>query len=541
MHTFFRLSLLHHHTQYFQATPKMPESDRENDSRDRHMEHKSSRDSKSRSDHDKHSSSRSSRSSRSHSDRSDRHRSDRSERSDRSRSDRHRSSRSSRDRSRSRESRRSDRSRRDRRDRSRDGERRRRDRSRESRKSRDEKPKLAASGQWVVDESDEESRDVKEGSTPHVTTRNDDINTLNQQIAGDLRKKLLEKKSDHVTAESEDEETETAESAGKSVTLSAMDTQMMHTKAPSNPEDMTIAEMLAEERRLSHMGNASSRAAETISRDKGFSTDESYADDNSSRLASMVSKKQIDLKNMAVSQVQKMTKVLDNCALCAEDRAPKTSVISTGTRVYLSISATPELASFSCAIVPIAHHKNTLSCDSDEWEEIRNFQKCLAVMFHSLKKGVCFYENAARPWEYPHAHIVCVPVPLELTNDINPFFQEAFLTSDTEWSQHRKVITTSGKGKLGFQTSIAKEAPYVHVWTTIDGGLGHIVEDEKMWPSGDRFCREVLAGLLRCPPELAKRRVEWVEDKEKRARFVEKWSAYDWTRQLSGERSEPET
>ncbi|CAG81295.1 YALI0D21186p [Yarrowia lipolytica CLIB122] len=478
----------------------------------------------------RHSSSRSHR--RHRSERSDRpERSERSERSDRHRSSRSsRSSRSNRDRSRSRESRRSDRRRH--RDRSSDGDLRRE----QSHGSRSHEPRP---GKWVIDESDEEDEiggHVADTKGSVVLTRSDEINSLNKQIADDLRAKLqgktpsTSKKEEDDSAE-EDDDTEPGKKP-EPVVLSAMDTQMMGPAVPPKPEDMTIAEMVAEERRLSHMGNASSRAAETISRDKGFSVDNDYADDNSSRLASLVSKKQIDLKNMAISQVQKMTKILDTCDLCAEDRAPNTSVISTGTRVHLSIAPKPELAAYSAVIVPIAHHKNTLECDSDEWEEIRNFQKCLAVMYMSMGLGVCFYENAARPWLFPHAHIVCIPVPLDLTNDISPFFQEAFLTSDTEWSQHRKVIQTGGKGKLGFQTSIAKEAPYVHVWLTIDGGVGHIVEDANKWPKDDRFAREVISGLLRCPVELAKRTVTWGEDKEMRAKFVTKWDKYDWTKQL---------
>lgn len=558
----------------------MDESARLDGSRDSEGATRRSRDEKSISDNrvdsrtdrheDQHEDRHTSRHSRSHR----RHRSERSDRSERpersgrsDRSDRHRSSRSSRsnrDRSRSRESRR--RRHRDR-ERSRDGGRPGRERSRDgvresSRRDRErgvesrESKQESSGGKWVIEESDEEGDGGADkgvghvtgghgkGSMGHVTgdpvttgpvtpaTRSDEINSLNKQIADDLRAKLQGKTKENVSDDSDDDNDAPAESGKPPVVLSALDTQMMGPTVSSNPENMTIAEMVAEERRLNHVGNASSRAAETISRDKGFSVDNDYADDNSSRLASLVSKKQIDLKNMAISQVQKMTKILDTCDLCAEDRAPNTSVISTGTRVYLSIAPRPELAAYSAVIVPIAHHKNTLECDSDEWEEIRNFQKCLAVMYMSMGLGVCFYENAARPWLFPHAHVVCVPIPLDLTNDISPFFQEAFLTSDTEWSQHRKVIQTGGKGKLGFQTSIAKEAPYVHVWLTIDGGVGHIVEDANKWPKDDRFAREVLAGLLRCPVELAKRTVTWGEDAEKRGKFVKKWDKYDWTKQL---------
>lgn len=384
-----------------------------------------------------------------------------------------------------------------------------------------------SSGQWVVvPDSDSE----------------DDIDALNKKRADDLRAKLRAGKTEQKTlsetpVEKEQEEGDINDHKDRkqnSVVLSAMDTQMMGpTASKSNPEDMTIAEMVAEERRLNHMGNSSALAAETIARDKGFSADNDYAEDNSSRLATMVKKKQLDLKNMAISQVQRMGKVLDECQLCAEDRSPDTDVIATGTRVYLTLGPSPELAPYSAVIVPIAHYKNTLGCETDEWEEIRNFQKCLAMMYMSMNMGVVFYENSARPWRLGHACIYCVPVPLHLVDDVAPFFQEAFLTSDTEWSQHRKVINTQGKGKLGFQASIAKEAPYVHVWLTIDGGLGHIVEDAGNWPEEDRFSREVIGGLLRVGPEVVKKKVTWGKDATRRAKFMLKWQKYDWTEQLN--------
>lgn len=312
-------------------------------------------------------------------------------------------------------------------------------------------------------------------------------------------------------------------------------------------EDMTIDDMVREERRTrGQAGGEGVRLAERIAKDAKFDDDLEYLDENAEKLAKRVHKSEINLKNMAVNEYQKMNKVLDTCPLCHhEDRQPPQDlpiapILALGTRVYLTLATEPELkgAEGGAVVVPISHRTNLLECDDDEWEEIRNFMKSLTRLYHEQGREVLFYENAAAPHRRLHAALVAVPIPWDLGDTAPAFFREAVLATEEEWSQHKKLIDTGkkareGAGKLAFRRSIAKEMPYFHVWFTIDGGLGHIVEDSSRWPKGDLFAREIIGGMMDCEPDNIKKQGRWSRGDPRAEAFKKRWRKFDWTRALT--------
>ncbi|KAL8997805.1 MAG: hypothetical protein Q9188_006234 [Gyalolechia gomerana] len=308
-------------------------------------------------------------------------------------------------------------------------------------------------------------------------------------------------------------------------------------------EDMSIEDMVREERRTrNQLGGDGQRFAERIAKDAKFDNDLEYMDENATKLAKRVPKSDINLKNTAISDFQKMNRVLDNCALCHHEDSntpPIAPVVSLATRVYLTLPTEPEISEGSASIIPIQHRGNLLECDDDEWEEIRNFMKSLTRMYHDQGRDVVFYENAAAPQRKKHAGMEVVPLPYSLGETAPAFFREAILTSDEEWTQHKKLIDTlakakQGLGKLAFRRTLAKEMPYFHVWFEIDGGLGHIVEDANRWPKGDLFAREIIGGMLNRPPDIIKRQGRWHPGDDHRLEsFRKRWRKFDWTRVLT--------
>ncbi|PTB68132.1 hypothetical protein BBK36DRAFT_49644 [Trichoderma citrinoviride] len=306
--------------------------------------------------------------------------------------------------------------------------------------------------------------------------------------------------------------------------------------------DMTIEQMLQEERRTKgQAGGEGLRLAERIAKDAKFDDDLEYMDENAEKLAKRVHKSEVNLKNMAVSEFQKMNRILENCPLChKEDKGlpPIAPVVSLATRVFLTLPTEPEISEGGAVIVPIAHRNNLLECDDDEWEEIRNFMKSLTRMYHDQGREVVFYENAAAPQRHMHAAMMAVPIPYDQGAMAPAFFKEAFLSSDEEWSQHRKIIDTGAKAKEGmgrsaFRRSIAKEMPYFHVWFTLDGGLGHIVENADRWPKGDLFAREVLGGIVDADAHIIKKQGRWAKVDPRVDGFKKEWRKFDWTRVLA--------
>jgi Protein similar to CwfJ C-terminus 2/Protein similar to CwfJ C-terminus 1 len=344
------------------------------------------------------------------------------------------------------------------------------------------------------------------------------------------------------------------------ITLSAMDNRML-SSAPRNEvkavsgkraeergnveenEDMTIEDMLREERRTrGQVGGEGQRFAERIAKDAKFDNDLEYMDENAIKLAKRVHKSEINLRNTAIGEFQKVNKILDNCPLCHREDTntpPVAPVVSLATRTYLSLPTEPELSSFGAIIVPTQHRTNLLECDNDEWEEIRNFMKSLTRFYHDQGRDVIFYENAAFPNRKPHAAMNVVPLPYSLGETAPAFFKEAFLASEDEWSQHKKIIDTlakskQGLGKLAFQRSLVKEMPYFHVWFELDGGLGHVVEDAIRWPKGDLFAREIIGGMLDLEPDVIRRQGRWHKGYDTRMEeFKRKWRKFDWTRLLT--------
>lgn len=266
-----------------------------------------------------------------------------------------------------------------------------------------------------------------------------------------------------------------------------------------------------------------------------------YMDDNASKLAKRVHRSEIDIRNTTINEFQKMNRILDNCPLCHHEDTntpPVAPVVSLATRVYMTLPTEPELNDGCATIVPIQHRTNLLECDDDEWEEIRNFMKSLTRMYHEQGRDVIFYENAAQPHRKRHAAMEVVPLPYSLGETSPAFFKEAILSADSEWTQHQKLIDTAAKARQGlgrsaFRRTLVKEMPYFHVWFELDGGLGHVVEDENRWPKGDLFAREVIGGMLDVGPEVIKRQGRWHRGGDRRVEgFQKRWRKFDWTRVL---------
>ncbi|KAK2755958.1 hypothetical protein FQN54_005755 [Arachnomyces sp. PD_36] len=309
-------------------------------------------------------------------------------------------------------------------------------------------------------------------------------------------------------------------------------------------EDMTVEDMVQEERRNRGQAGEGQRFAERIAKDAKFDNDLEYMDDNAAKLAKRVQKSELNIKNTAINEFQKMNKILDNCPLCHHEDSgtpPVAPVVSLATRVYLTLPTEPELSEGSATLVPIQHRSNLVECDDDEWEEIRNFMKSLTRMYHDQGRDVIFYENAAQPHRKRHATMEVVPLPYSLGETSPAFFKEAILAADEEWTQHKKLIDTlsksrQGMGKLAFRRMIVKEMPYFHVWFELDGGLGHVVEDANRWPRGDLFAREVIGGMLDLDPSVVKKQGKWTRGVDRRVEgFRKRWKKFDWTRILTEE------
>ena len=310
-------------------------------------------------------------------------------------------------------------------------------------------------------------------------------------------------------------------------------------------EDMSIEDMVRNEKRTrGAMGGEGRNFAERIAKDSKFKNDLDYMDDNATNLSKKVVKSEVNLRNTTIGDFQKTQKALASCPLCYHEdstppQPPTAPVISLANRTYLTLQTEPELAKYGAVIVPLQHRLNLLECDDDEWEEIRNFMKSLTRFYAAQDKSVIFYENAAfAASRRGHAALVAVPLPHHLADNAPAYFKEAILAADEQWSQHKPVIDTQalvqkpGYGKQAFRKALAKEMPYFHVWFSLDGGMGHVVEDERRWPKGDLFAREIIGGMLDRGPETIKKQGRWERRDRRLESFRKRWDDHDWTKML---------
>ncbi|KAK2972952.1 hypothetical protein RJ640_022009 [Escallonia rubra] len=183
--------------------------------------------------------------------------------------------------------------------------------------------------------------------------------------------------------------------------------------------------------------------------------------------------------------------------------------------------------------LPKQHESATRAIDNNVWDELRNFKKCLIMMFAKQEKDVVFLETVmGLAQQRRHCLVECIPLPQDIAKAAPLYFKKAIDEAEDEWSQHnaKKLIDTSEKGLRG---SIPKDFPYFHVEFGLKKGFVHVIDDEKTFKSN--FGLNVIRGMLRLPVEDMHRRRQNESTETQRqavASFARDWEPFDWTKQL---------
>ncbi|XP_058769478.1 uncharacterized protein LOC131643305 [Vicia villosa] len=224
----------------------------------------------------------------------------------------------------------------------------------------------------------------------------------------------------------------------------------------------------------------------------------------------------------------------ERCLFCLENpKRPMHLVVSIANFTYLMLPQLQPLVPGHCCILPIHHESATRTVDDNVWEEIRNFKKCLIMMFAKQDKEVVFLETVmGLAQQRRHCKIECIPLPKDIAKDAPLYFKKAIDEAEDEWSQHnaKKLIDTSQKG---LRNSIPKDFPYFHVEFGLNKGFVHVIDDEKDFKNN--LGLNVLRGMLHLPEEDMYRRQRYAAldvQKQAVANFSKEWKEFDWTTQL---------
>ncbi|CAL5337508.1 unnamed protein product [Camellia sinensis] len=188
------------------------------------------------------------------------------------------------------------------------------------------------------------------------------------------------------------------------------------------------------------------------------------------------------------------------CQFCFENPSrPRHLVVAIANFTYLSLPHWQSIVPGHCCILTSQHESATRAVDNNVWDEIRNFKKCLIMMFAKQGKDVAFLETVmGLAQQRHHCMVECIPLPQDIAKQAPLYFKKAIDEAEDEWSLHnsKKLIDTSEKGLRG---SIPKDFPYFHVEFGLNKGFVHVMDDEKQFKSN--FGLNVIRGMLRLPEE----------------------------------------
>ncbi|TFK74757.1 hypothetical protein BDN72DRAFT_759018 [Pluteus cervinus] len=321
----------------------------------------------------------------------------------------------------------------------------------------------------------------------------------------------------------------------------------------ADDDEMTLGELLRQEKfgaGMADQKNLDAQFARAIMGDGKFQNDLDYIDDNAEKLGRQKMRSDAMKRQFAIHDYKKTQQVLSNCHFCygEDDSLPKAPVIAMGTRAYLSCTTNEELVKGHCLIVPIQHHLSMLEADDDVWDEVRNFMKSLMKMFAEEDKGVVFYETVLSLKWQKHTCIECVPLPWEHFDVIPGYFKESILTSEMEWSQHKKLIDFSARPG-GFRRAMVPNLPYFMIQFDYKGekGYGHVIEgtggdgpeDEGGVDDGEKgggefprwFAGEIIGNVLEIEARRWRRprKIDFAKNRDRVSQFKKKYAKFDWT------------
>jgi hypothetical protein len=64
--------------------------------------------------------------------------------------------------------------------------------------------------------------------------------------------------------------------------------------------------------------------------------------------------------------------------------------------------------------------------EDEEYEQIRNYMKCLVAMYDQKDYGVSFFENHVKIGSSSHCVIECVATPREINEELPLYFRKVY-------------------------------------------------------------------------------------------------------------------
>ena len=327
--------------------------------------------------------------------------------------------------------------------------------------------------------------------------------------------------------------------------------------ASAASRDMTIADMVAEEKRERQAGGSSNmdetfarNVARIGSRYKGSEFDQgnqpgasmgadevdysgieggadmSMFQDPSARLTDAARAQRERARQVA--QHDRQSAITQKCWWWMESSSfEKHRLLALGNHVSLLLCPSNlALTEYSCYLVPIRHAESFRACEDEVWDEVQRFRTSLRRMFAKTGQGVLFCETVLPSKNLWQARMEVVPVPKRVEQDAAMYFKSALTEQAEEWGTHTKLLSTREKG---LRRTIPKGFSYFNCEFE-NGGFAQIIETSA-FPRD--FALDTIAGMMQLDPVRFKRKQRPKDgDKAMVLSFAKRWKEFDWTLEL---------
>ena len=326
--------------------------------------------------------------------------------------------------------------------------------------------------------------------------------------------------------------------------------------AAAASRDMTIADMVAEEKRERQTGGSTMdetyarNVARIGSRYKGSEFDQgnqpgasmgadevdysgieggadmSMFQDPSARLTDAARAQRERARQVA--RHDRQSAITQKCWWWMESSSfEKHRLLALGNHVSLMLCPSNlALTEYSCYLVPIRHAESFRACEDEVWDEVQRFRTSLRQMFAKTGQGVLFCETVLPSKNLWQARMEVVPVPKRFEQDAAMYFKSALVEQAEEWGTHTKLLSTKDKG---LRRTIPKAFSYFNC-EFANGGFAQIIETSN-FPRD--FALDTIAGMMQLDPVRFKRKQKPRDgDKAMVLSFAKKWKEFDWTLEL---------
>ena len=326
--------------------------------------------------------------------------------------------------------------------------------------------------------------------------------------------------------------------------------------ASAASRDMTIADMVAEEKRERQIGGSTMdetfarNVARIGSRYKGSEFDQgnqpgasmgadevdysgieggadmSMFQDPSARLTDAARAQRERARQVA--RHDRQSAITQKCWWWMESSSfEKHRLLALGNHVSLMLCPSNlALTEYSCYLVPIRHAESFRACEDEVWDEVQRFRTSLRQMFAKTGQGVLFCETVLPSKNLWQARMEVVPVPKRVEQDAAMYFKSALTEQAEEWGTHTKLLSTREKG---LRRTIPKGFSYFNCEFE-NGGFAQIIETSA-FPRD--FALDTIAGMMQLDPVRFKRKQRPKDgDKAMVLSFAKRWKEFDWTLEL---------